>query len=172
MPDWDSLRAELEPIVDAYIDAHPDLVNAYGTGGESLFTPASAVAPEDVTAETSDETADISELEKELKELEASLKEAKGFIDGIESEFNESLGAAEPRILAEVSNTIAHEAGDQLGLAGQVGELGEKDFDDDDKKIKALVDKALDNQDAAALTNVNSREDLDIEFVPVNPSDV
>jgi hypothetical protein len=42
-PDWDSLKAELEPIVDQYIAAHPEVLSAFQSGGaETLAATATA----------------------------------------------------------------------------------------------------------------------------------
>jgi hypothetical protein len=179
MPDWDSLRAQLEPIVDEYITQHPDLTAAYNAGGATLFASSGTASPEateEVEPEAVEEDADILEFEKELEALEASLEKVEGEIGVIDTECEEVLEADEPRILAEVSNTIAQESGDELGLDGEFGKVDEKNLDDEAKEIKEEIDKAVekavDGGDVAPLENLNAREDLIVEFVPVKIGDV
>jgi len=61
MPDWESLRAELGPIVDEYITQHANLVDAYKTGA-AAFAP-SAVAQMENGDEAESPAVDVTELE-------------------------------------------------------------------------------------------------------------
>lgn len=81
-PDWDSLKAELEPIVDQYIAAHPEVLSAFQTGGaETLAATASATA-----ASGEEDAEDFAMTDEDFEELEAAVAALNEVVADLEAE--------------------------------------------------------------------------------------
>jgi hypothetical protein len=150
MPDWDSLKAELKPVVDEYIDQHPELAGAYQASGASLFADAQPASDKTAGQEPAGEAASI---EEEAAEILA--------------QFRAELEAEAPEIMVKVSEEIAEEEPD-LGLTDLFGEITDEDFEQVEVEVKDKLDRALGGE----FELLGELEDVKVEYEPLTPEEV